>query len=166
MLENLVMLAFVAVLMFSVAFGVPTVAALIAGYVIFILYGMKKGYSVPSLLKMSWSGLGTVIRILFIFLLIGILTALWRGAGTIPEIIAVSAGLIHPSGFLLLSFLLNCAVSVLTAHPLHGGHHGRGLYDHGIGHGRESSVYRRGGGIGDLFRGPVLPGVHQRSSGQ
>lgn len=28
MLENLVMLAFVAVLMFSVAFGVPTVAAL------------------------------------------------------------------------------------------------------------------------------------------
>ena len=42
MLENLVMLAFVAVLMFSVAFGVPTVAALIAGYVIFILYGMKK----------------------------------------------------------------------------------------------------------------------------
>ena len=114
MLENLVMLAFVAALMFCVAFGVPTVAALIAGYVIFILYGMKKGYSVPSLLKMSWSGLGTVIRILFIFLLIGILTALWRGAGTIPEIIAVSAGLIHPSGFLLLSFLLNCAVSVLT----------------------------------------------------
>ena len=114
MLENLVMLAFVAVLMFCVAFGVPTAAALIAGYVIFILYGMKKGYSVPSLLKMSWSGLGTVIRILFIFLLIGILTALWRGAGTIPEIIAVSAGLIHPSGFLLLSFLLNCAVSVLT----------------------------------------------------
>lgn len=107
MLENLVMLAFVAVLMFCVAFGVPTAAALIAGYVIFILYGMKKGYSVPSLLKMSWSGLGTVIRILFIFLLIGILTALWRGAGTIPEIIAVSAGLIHPSGFLLLSFLLN-----------------------------------------------------------
>ena len=48
MLENLVMLAFVAVLMFCVAFGVPTVAALIAGYVIFILYGMKKGYSVPS----------------------------------------------------------------------------------------------------------------------
>ena len=50
MLENLVMLAFVAVLMFCVAFGVPTAAALIAGYVIFILYGMKKGYSVPSLL--------------------------------------------------------------------------------------------------------------------
>ena len=99
MLENLVMLAFVAALMFCVAFGVPTVAALIAGYVIFILYGMKKGYSVPSLLKMSWSGLGTVIRILFIFLLIGILTALWRGAGTIPEIIAVSAGLIHPRAF-------------------------------------------------------------------
>ena len=61
MLENLVMLAFVAVLMFCVAFGVPTAAALIAGYVIFILYGMKKGYSVPSLLKMSWSGLGTCL---------------------------------------------------------------------------------------------------------
>lgn len=41
MLENLVMLAFVAVLMFSVAFGVQSVAALIAGYVIFILYGRK-----------------------------------------------------------------------------------------------------------------------------
>lgn len=47
MLENLVMLAFVAVLMFCVAFGVPTAAALIAGYVIFILYGDEKGIFGP-----------------------------------------------------------------------------------------------------------------------
>ena len=41
------------------------------------------------------------------------LTALWRAAGTIPVIICYAAKLIHPSIFVLLTFLLNALLSLL-----------------------------------------------------
>ena len=63
---------------------------------------------------MTWEGVATVWKILFTFLLIGVMTALWRAAGTVPVIVTWAAELIRPSIFLLMSFLLNCAVSVLT----------------------------------------------------
>ena len=42
------------------------------------------------------------------------LTAVWRAAGTISVIVCIAAKLIHPSIFLLMTFLLNCLISVLT----------------------------------------------------
>ena len=42
------------------------------------------------------------------------LTALWRAAGTIPAIISYAASLIHPKTVVLMSFILNCGVSLLT----------------------------------------------------
>ena len=46
------------------------------------------------------------------------LTALWRQAGTIPAIICYTVHLIKPSTFLLMTFLLNCLISVLTGTAL------------------------------------------------
>ena len=60
----------------------------------------------------GWSQ--TSRNILITFLLIGVLTALWRAAGTIPAIISYTTPFIRPSVFLLMTFLLNCLVSVLT----------------------------------------------------
>lgn len=114
MIEMAVIAAFAAVLMSCVALDVSVVYALTAGYLIFFFYGLKKGCSVKSLFKASLSGMKTVKNILFIFLLIGMITALWRAAGTIPVIICCSAKLVRPSAFVLLTFLLNCVVSVLT----------------------------------------------------
>ena len=62
---------------------------------------------------MALDGVLTVRNILITFLLIGILTALWRAAGTIAVIVSYASALIRPSVFLLMTFLLNCAVSVL-----------------------------------------------------
>ena len=42
------------------------------------------------------------------------LTALWRAAGTIPAIVSYCAGLMNPSVMILMAFLLNALVSVLT----------------------------------------------------
>lgn len=114
MLEIITIGLFTAVLMGCILTGASIVYALAAGYVIFCAYGLKKGHRLKALLRMSASGIRTVKNILIIFLLIGMITALWRGAGTIPVIICYAARLIHPSAFLLLAFLLNCLVSVLT----------------------------------------------------
>lgn len=63
---------------------------------------------------MLCSGMTTVKKLLFVFLLIGILTAFWRMSGTIPVIIAYALRLIRPKIFYLMCFLLCCGLSFLT----------------------------------------------------
>jgi NhaC family Na+:H+ antiporter len=88
--------------------------ALAAGLLLFLLYGRRKGFGWAELFKMALSGVKTVRNILITFLLIGVLTAFWRSAGTIPVIVCHAARLIRPGVFLLMTFLLNAGVSVLT----------------------------------------------------
>ena len=88
--------------------------ALLAGLLLFLLYGRRKGFGWKALLGMALAGVKTVKNILITFLLIGVLTALWRAAGTIPVIVCYAARLIRPGVFLVMTFLLNAGVSVLT----------------------------------------------------
>lgn len=113
-MEMFALLLFAAVLLVCVAFGLPLLAALAAGYVIFFCYGLARKYTARQLWKMSLFGVKTVQNILLLFLLIGMLTALWRASGAIPAIVYYASGLIRPSVMLLTAFLLNCLVSTLT----------------------------------------------------
>ena len=88
--------------------------ALAAGLVIFLGYGRRRGFSWRTLAGMCMEGIRAVKSILIVFFLIGIMTALWRAAGTIPVIVCRAEKLIRPSAFLLTAFLLNCALSALT----------------------------------------------------
>jgi NhaC family Na+:H+ antiporter len=63
---------------------------------------------------MTWSGISTVKNILIVFLLIGMISAVWRASGTIPMIIYTAGGFIRPAAFLVITFLLNCLLSILT----------------------------------------------------
>ena len=114
MLETAVLLTFIAALAAYVASGASILWALAGGYLIFCGYGLIRGHRPRALLRMSLDGVRTVKNILMIFGLIGFITALWRGAGTIPVIVCWAADLIDPSVFLLIAFLLNCLISVLT----------------------------------------------------
>lgn len=105
---------FCACLTLCVVFGQSILYALVAGLVLFLFYGRRKGFAWAELARMAFSGVKTVRNILFIFLLIGMLTALWRASGTISTIVCAAAVLIRPEVFYLLTFLLNCGVSVLT----------------------------------------------------
>ena len=88
--------------------------ALLLGYVIFALYAIRKGFSLPEVLGMSAQGVPAAKNILTTFVLIGILTSLWRAGGTIPAIVCYSVRVMEPRLFLVCSFLLNCLVSFLT----------------------------------------------------
>ena len=65
------------------------------------------------IVSMLYTGVLTAKNILIVFLLIGMMTALWRACGTI-HIICHAAKLLRPEVILLISFLLNCGISVLT----------------------------------------------------
>lgn len=113
-MEWLVLGGFCALLLASVVLGFPILCALLGGYFIFFGYGLYRRHTPAALLRMSAEGIRTVGNILFLFLLIGITTALWRASGTIPFLIYHAAGLISPAVFPLLAFLLCCGMSFLT----------------------------------------------------
>ena len=117
-MEVLTIGIFCALLIICSITGKSILYALLAGLIIFSLYGKKQGYSWRQISRMALQGAWKVKNILLTFILIGMLTALWRQAGTIPAIICYTVHLIKPSTFLLMTFLLNCLISVLTGTAL------------------------------------------------
>lgn len=113
-METFVLLLFAAALLLCVIANLPLLIALVAGYIIFFSYGIYKKKTADELLRMSLSGIVTVKNVLILFIMIGMLTALWRMAGTIPAIVTYSSGFVKPSVMVLMAFLLNCLVSFLT----------------------------------------------------
>lgn len=113
-MEITVIILFCVLLLLCVIFDIPLLIALIGGLFLFCGYGLKKGHSFKDLVLMMAEGIKTVKNILITFMLIGMLTALWRAGGTISVIVCYALKLIHPSIFLPMVFLTNCFVSLLT----------------------------------------------------
>lgn len=74
--------------------GIQILYALVFGLACFSVYTLSKGYSVRETCGMLIEGMGKEKNILFIFLLIGSLTSIWRTCGTIPFILYHAMGLI------------------------------------------------------------------------
>ena len=101
---------FCAMLLFCIMQDISILYALLAGLLLFWFYGRSKGLAWKKLAALSFDGVKTVKNILIAFMLIGVLTAFWRAAGTIAMIVCYASTLIRPSVFLLMTFLLNCVV--------------------------------------------------------
>ncbi|QQS86749.1 Na+/H+ antiporter NhaC family protein [Fusobacterium canifelinum] len=97
---------------------ISVIYALIIGYIIFISYGLIKGYNLKILIKKSFEGIMTVKNILLVFILIGMITALWRASGTIAFIVYMGSKLISPPILIFLTFLLCSILSVLIGTSL------------------------------------------------
>ncbi|WP_336182312.1 Na+/H+ antiporter NhaC family protein [Fusobacterium polymorphum] len=105
-------------LIFCLLLKLSVVYALIIGYMIFVIYGLIKGYNLKVLVKKSFEGMLTVKNILLVFILIGMITALWRASGTIAFIVYMGSKLISPSILILLTFLLCAVLSLLIGTSL------------------------------------------------
>ena len=94
------------------------------------------------------------------------LTALWRAAGTIPAIVSYCAGLMNPSVMILMAFLLNCLVSVLTGTAF-GTAATMGVICMTMAKAMGCNEILTGGAIPlrRVLRGPVFAGIHQRAAG-
>lgn len=105
-------------LIFCLLLKYSVIYALIVGYVIFVIYGLIKGHDIKLLIKKSFEGVLTVKNILLVFVLIGMITALWRASGTIAFIVYMGSKLISPSILILLTFLLCSILSFLIGTSL------------------------------------------------
>ena len=114
----------IAILLFSLSLitclllKFSVVYALVIGYIIFIIYGLIKRHNLIILIKKSFEGVLTVKNILLVFILIGMITALWRASGTIAFIVYMGSKLISPSILIFLTFLLCSILSVLIGTSL------------------------------------------------
>ena len=114
-MASFTLILFCGILLLCVILGFSILYALLAGLLLFLAYGFFcKHIPLRQLIALSASGVRTAGGIMFMMALIGGLTALWRASGTIAVIICYASGLIRPGTFLIMAFLLNCAVSVLT----------------------------------------------------
>ena len=113
-MEALTLGLFCAALLLCLILDWSILWALGFGLVLFLLYGRHKGFAWKELIRIALRGVKTIRNILITFVLIGILTAFWRASGTIPVIVSTAGSLISPAIFLLMTFLLNCLVSILT----------------------------------------------------
>jgi len=113
-----VILLFSLSLIFCLLLKYSVIYALIVGYIIFVTYGLIKGYDLKVLMKKSFEGVLTVKNILLVFILIGMITALWRASGTIAFIVYMGSKLISPSILILLTFLLCSILSFLIGTSL------------------------------------------------
>ena len=142
----------IAILLFSVSLifclllNFSVVYALIVGYIIFITYGLIKGYDLKVLVKKSFEGVLTVKNILLVFVLIGMITALWRASGTIAFIVYMGSKLILPSILILLTFLLCSILSFLIGTSL-GTAATMGVISVSIGKAMQINPYYLGGAV-------------------
>lgn len=114
MIEIIVLIIFAAALFACIGLNVSILFALLFGVFLFSAYGLYKKHTVKELLLWAFSGIGTVKNILVTFILIGMLTAIWRAAGTIPFIVYYSTKICSPHAMVLITFLLCCLISSLT----------------------------------------------------
>lgn len=81
------------------------------GIAVFFLLGYKQGLPCRTMAADAWTQGRKMCALIVIYALIGTVTALWRGSGTIAFFIYYGLQLIRPELFLLITFLLTSVVS-------------------------------------------------------
>lgn len=85
--------------------------ALSLGLLLFFALGLRRGFSSRALAAMAWRQGRESLIVVPVFLLIGMVTALWRSSGTISFFLYHGLRGIAPGSFLLMAFLIPAALS-------------------------------------------------------
>lgn len=118
MLEIFVLILFMVNLFTAVIFDFSIVLALFINLIVLIIYAFIRDYKLKEIYKMVYQGLLETKTILFVFILIGMITGIWRLSGTIAYIIYYGTGLISPKFFYVGVFIFNSLISLLTGTSL------------------------------------------------
>ena len=108
MAELGVLSVFTGSLVLCIFLDISILAALVFGFFLFFGYGLYRKHSIRQMAQMAFSGIKTVKNILITFVLIGIITAIWRVCGTIPYVVYHATRFFEPGIMVLVTFLLCC----------------------------------------------------------
>lgn len=102
---------FIGAMIICITLGYTMVIALFIGLIVFVIVGMRKGFSFREIRKMGAAGLKDAIVVVEVMFIIGFITAVWRSSGTISFFVYYGIKIITPSLFLIITFLLCCLLS-------------------------------------------------------
>ena len=102
---------FIAAMIACMIAGIDTFFALLLGIILFSCIGLRRGVPLRELWRMMWSEGRKLLPLLWIFVFIGAITALWRSSGTITFFIYHGIQVIRPGIFILVAFLLTCLLA-------------------------------------------------------
>lgn len=100
-------------LIYGVIRGIYIGYCLFISFLIFFFIAIKQGNKPRLLLHKAWQGGQKALVVLRIFLLIGLVTASWLSAGTIPAIVYYSVKVMKAELFLVFAFLISSLVSYM-----------------------------------------------------
>ena len=86
---------------------------LLAGMFAFMAAAVHSGFGLKDVLRMMWKGIRESFIVVGVLLIIGAMTGIWRGSGTIQQLVVYGTEMISPRLFILFAFLLPAAVSYL-----------------------------------------------------
>ena len=102
---------FIAAMVTCIVTGHSIVLGLAAGFVTFIVAGYFKGFKVKDTLSMAWGSIRETFIVVEIWLMIGLLTGIWRASGTISFFVYYGVLMVRPPLFIILAFVMCCVLS-------------------------------------------------------
>jgi len=109
----LVFVLFFISLLVSIYTKVSLLYPLLLGLACFTLLSLSRGYRLAEVVRMMVAGSKKSLIVIKIFVLIGMITAVWRACGTVSFIVYYGISFMDPHYFLLYAFILSCIVSFL-----------------------------------------------------
>ena len=93
--------------------GLDMIIGLLVGMFAFMAAAVRSGFRLKDVLRMMRKGVRESFIVVFVLLIIGAMTGIWRGCGTVQLLVVYGTELIHPKLFILFAFLLPMGVSYL-----------------------------------------------------
>ena len=100
-------------ILFSVYQGYFIAYPLLLSLAIFLIVLSRRGFSLKNLIAMGFTSSRKSFPVLIILLLIGIVTAVWMAAGTVPALVYYGTQLLSPRFFIFSAFILTSFISML-----------------------------------------------------
>lgn len=105
--------AFFVSLLYAIYSGFSLLYPLLLGLAGFLLLSLRRGHRFADVCRMMLRGSSKSLIVIRIFVLIGAITAVWRASGTVSFIVYYGLLFMNAQYFILIAFLLSCAVSFL-----------------------------------------------------
>lgn len=111
-------LAVIATLNISLIFNIfifnkPLYFGLVIGIIATVIVGIINGYNAKTLITFAYQGLKKSSKVLIMLSMIAMLIGIWKIGGVIPAMLYYSFGIINERIFLVSSFIISSAISML-----------------------------------------------------
>lgn len=112
----IVFILFFITLLLSIYNDISILYPLFLGLVFFIFLSLRRGYVFRDILSMIFSGSQKSLIVIKIFILIGMITAVWRACGTIPFIVYYGIVFMSAKYFILSITKINPCNNCTSGH--------------------------------------------------